>query len=359
MFRIVNPEHLYLYLLVPVFLLLFLLMRKWKREAMGKLGDTAVVARLMENVSSSKPFLKFTLMMLAYCCMVFALARPQLGSRLEEVKREGVDVMIALDVSNSMNATDIRPNRLERSKQAIYRMIDQLQGDRIGLIVFAGQAYVQLPITTDYGAAKLFLSTVQTNMVPTQGTAIGAAIEKAVEAFGDSTKHNSAVVVITDGENHEDDAVEAAKSAAAEGIVIHTIGMGSPDGAPIPLSGGNASTGFLQDKSGSTVITRLNDTMLQEIADAGKGKFVRATNSDDGIGAILEEVKSMEKKEFASKLFTDYEDQYQYFAGLALLFLLLDFMISERRSELLARLDLFGERGKRDNRGITNQQPLT
>ncbi len=344
MFRIVNPEYFYMYLLVPVFILLFLLMRKWKRSAVRKLGDMAVVSRLMDNVSPAKQVMKFIFVILAFCFMVFALARPQLGSRLEEVKREGVDVMIALDVSNSMNAEDIRPSRIERSKQAIYRLIDQLQGDRIGLIVFAGQAYVQLPITTDYGAAKLFLSTVQTNMVPTQGTAIGAAIDKAVEAFGDSTKHNSAIVVITDGENHEDDALESVKKAASEGIHVHTIGMGSPDGAPIPLSKGSISGGFLQDKSGSTVITRLDDVMLQEIADAGKGRFIRASNSDDGVASILEEIKSMEKKEFASKLFTDYEDQYQYFVGLALLFLLLDFMISERRSELLARIDLFGER---------------
>jgi Ca-activated chloride channel family protein len=192
-------------------------------------------------------------------------------------------------------------------------------------------------------------------MVPTQGTAIGAAIDKAVEAFGDSSRHNSAIIVITDGENHEDDALESAKKAAADGIHIHTIGMGSPDGAPIPLSKGSISSGFLQDKSGSTVITRLDDVMLQEIADAGKGRFVRATNSDDGIGTILEEIKTMEKKEFASKLFTDYEDQYQYFVGLALLFLLLDFMISERRSEMLARIDLFGE-SKNSGNGLQKQK---
>ena len=285
-------------------------------------------------------------LLLAFSSLVFALARPQLGSKLEEVKRQGVDVVIALDVSNSMNAEDIRPNRLEKSKRAIYKLIDQLQGDRIGLIIFAGQAYVQLPITTDYGAAKLFLSTINTNMVPTQGTAIGTAIEKSVASIGDSARHNSAIIIITDGENHEDNAVEAARDAAAKGIFVHTIGMGSPDGAPIPVRRGNTVSGYLQDKAGTTVITRLNELALQEIADAGKGKFVRATNSDDGIQLIMKEIDAMEKKEFAAKLFTDYEDQFQYFLGLALLFLLLDFLISERRSEFIAGLNLFGEKKK-------------
>jgi Ca-activated chloride channel family protein len=181
-------------------------------------------------------------------------------------------------------------------------------------------------------------------MVPTQGTAIGAAIEKSVASIGDSARHNSAIIVITDGENHEDDAIGAAKAAAEKGIFVHTVGMGSPDGGPIPVYKGNTRTGFLQDRAGTTVITRLNDLVLQEIADAGKGKFVRASNSDDGIPLIMNEIKSMEKKEFASKLFTDYEDQFQYFLGVALLFLLLDFLISERRSEFIAKLNLFGER---------------
>lgn len=309
---------------------------------MLKFGDVSVIGRLFENVSTTKLYLKFTFMMLAFASLVFALSRPQLGSKLEEVKRQGVDVVIALDVSNSMNAEDIRPSRLEKSKRAIYKLIDQLQGDRIGLVVFAGQAYVQLPITTDYGAAKLFLSTVNTGMVPTQGTAIGAAIEKSVASIGDSAHHNSAIIVITDGENHEDDAVNAAKEAAAKGIFVHTIGMGSPDGAPIPVTRGNTRTGYLQDQAGTTVITKLDDLVLQEIADAGKGKFVRASNSDDGIPVIMNEINAMEKKEFAAKLFTDYEDQFQYFLGLGLLFLLLDFLISERRSEFIKKLNLFG-----------------
>jgi Ca-activated chloride channel homolog len=346
MFRIANPEYLYLYALVPVFILLFYAMRKWKKKSMKKFGDPNVISKLLLDVSASKPFIKLTFALIALSGLIFALARPQLGSRLEEVKREGVDVVIALDVSNSMNAEDIRPNRLERSKQAIYRLIDKLQGDRVGLVVFAGQAYVQLPVTTDYGAAKLFLSTINTGIIPTQGTAIGSAIDKAVESLGDSVTHNSAVIVITDGENHEDDALEAAREAAEKGITVHAIGMGSAEGAPIPVYRGKNKSGFMQDQNGSTVITRLNDLMLQQLADAGNGKYIRASNSDDGINTILNELNAMQKKEFAAKLFTDYDDQFQYFLALALLFLLLDFLVSERKSEWFARLNLFGENKK-------------
>src|SRR4030095_9879628 len=254
MFRIASPEYLYLYALLPVFFILFLIMRRWKRKSMKRFGELPVISRLFDNVSRSKPWVKFIFMMLAFSSLVFALARPQLGSKLEEVKREGVDVVIALDVSNSMLAEDIKPNRLERSKRAILRLVDQLEGDRIGLIVFAGQAYVQLPITTDYGAAKLFISTISTSMVPTQGTNIGAAIKLGIKSIGDSARHNSAIIVITDGENHEEDAIEAAKEAVAKGIFVHTIGMGSIDGAPIPIRQGNNHTGFLQDREGTTVI---------------------------------------------------------------------------------------------------------
>jgi Ca-activated chloride channel family protein len=254
--------------------------------------------------------------------------------------------MIALDVSNSMNAEDIRPSRLERSKQAIYRLIDKLQGDRIGLIVFAGQAYMQLPITTDYGAAKLFLQSINSDIVPTQGTAIGSALDLAMEAIGDSTRKNTAIVVITDGENHEDDAVEEAAKAAAKGIVVHTIGMGSVEGAPIPVYHNGTRSGYLQDENGNAVVTKLDADMLQKIADAGKGKFVRATNNDDGLEIIMKEVNSLEKKEFGAKMFTDYEDQFQYFIGAALFFFLLEFFLSEKKSKWLHELNLYGEKKK-------------
>lgn len=344
MFRLSHPEFLYLYLLVPVFVLLFIFIQFRKKRAIIRLGDPELTGRLLEEVSSFKQAMKFLLLLLAFSSLVFALSGPQLGTRLQDVKREGVDVVIALDVSNSMNAEDIRPSRLERSKQAIYRLVDRLQGDRIGLIVFAGQAYVQLPITTDYGAAKLFLSTINTGIVPVQGTAIGTAIRKAMETIGDSARTHSAVIVITDGENHEDDALEAAKEAKSKGIIVHTVGMGSPDGTPVPQYRGGTRVGFLTDRLGNTVMTKLDEATLQQIADAGRGKYVRASNSDDGLALIMKEIESMEKKEFSSKLFTDYEDQFQYFSGLTLLLLLMEFIISERKSKLIKKLNLFGDK---------------
>jgi Ca-activated chloride channel homolog len=349
MFRIANPEYLYLFISLPVMVLLFLMFAGWRKRAIGRFGELQVVKRLLPDVSLSKPWIKMVLMLVAVAGLALAVCRPQVGSRLEEVKRQGVDVMIALDVSNSMNAEDIRPSRLERSLRAISRMIDKLEGDRIGLVIFAGDAYIQLPITTDYGAAKLFLNSVNTSMVPSQGTAIGAAIETAIGAIGDSARHNSAIVVITDGENHEDDALEAAAEAARKGIIVHTVGMGSPEGAPIPLLTPGRKGTFLQDKEGSTVISRLDESVLQQIADAGKGKFIRASNSDDGVEVLLKEIAGMEKKEFSSKLFTDYDDQFQYVMGFVLLLLLIDFLITERKSEWFRKLDIFGERSLTKN----------
>lgn len=342
MFRLAHKEFLWLYALIPVFIVIFLLMMYWKKKALKRFGEISLITDLFPDASVSKPYFKFILLMIAYAFLVFGICGPQIGTKLEEVKRKGVDLVIALDVSNSMNAEDIKPSRLERSKQAIYRLIDRLQGDRIGLIVFAGQAYIQLPITTDYGAAKLFLQSINSDIVPTQGTAIGSAIDLGVQAIGDSAKKNTAIIVITDGENHEDDAIEEAANAAENGIIIHTIGMGSPGGAPIPIFHNRVRVGFMQDNNGNTVVTKLDPESLQRIADAGKGKFVRATNNDDGLDLIMKEINSMEKKEFGTKMFTDYEDQFQYFLGAALLLLLLEFLLSERKSKWIEQLNLFG-----------------
>ncbi len=343
MFRLAHKEFLYLFALVPVFIFLFWWMWSRKKAALKKFGQVLLVQKLVAGTSQAKPLLKFIFMMLALVFLIAGIVDPQVGSRLEEVKRSGLDIMIALDVSNSMKAEDIRPNRLERSKQAISHFIDRLKGDRIGLVVFAGEAYVQLPITTDYGAAKLFLSTIDNDIVPTQGTAIGKAIDMAASSFNDSTRQHNAIIVITDGENHEDDAMEAAKKAREAGIRIFAIGMGSSAGAPIPVMNNNTRVGFKQDENGQTVISKLNELALAQVADAGGGKFVRATNSDDGMGIIMKELETMQKKEFSSKMFTDYEDQFQYFLAAALLFLLMDFVLSERKSKWIARLNLFGE----------------
>jgi len=329
---------------IGLFILLYILQRLWKHRAYKRFGDISVISQLMPDVSGIRPLLKFIALMLALAFIIFAIAMPQTGSKLEKGKRKGVELMILLDVSNSMLAQDIKPSRLERAKQAISKLIDKLENDKIGLIVFAGKPYNQLPITTDFAAAKMFLSTVTTDMVPTQGTAIGAAIDMAEKSFDfkDKTK-NKAIIIISDGENHEDDAVEAAKAAAENGVFVHTIGMGLPEGSPIPVTKNGVVTGFKEDADGKTVVTKLDEAMLQEIATAGKGIYVRANNTEVGLNKVMDEIDKMEKKEYDAKVYSDYEDQFQYFIAFALLFMLGEIFIFERRSKWFRKLDIYGE----------------
>jgi len=342
MFRFAHPEYLYALALVPVAILLFIAMTFAKRRAIKKFSEPALYKKLTAGVSISKPVFKLILFLLGYSLIAAGLANPQIGTKLEEVKREGVDIIIALDVSNSMKAEDIRPNRLERSKQAISRLIDQLENDRIGIIVFAGTAYVQLPITTDFAAAKLFLTSIDSDIIPTQGTAIGSAINLALESFVGKDNKHKALVIITDGENHEDDAIDAAHKANEEGVIIHTIGMGTPEGGPIPVYKNGIQIDFMKDHDGTVVVTKLDQLTLEKIAAEGKGRFVRASNSDDGLSTILGEITKMDKKSFGTKMFTEYEDRFQYFIGAGLLFLLIEFLVSNRKNKWMEKLDLFG-----------------
>jgi Ca-activated chloride channel family protein len=341
MFRLENIHYLYAYLLIPVFILLFVLMKQWRKKAIRSLGDPAVVKQLMPDVSTNKSGVKFIILLFVLALIILGIVNPQIGSKLQEVKRNGADVMIALDVSNSMKAEDLSPNRLERAKQAISRLVDKLEGDRLGIVVFGGEAYVQLPITTDYAAAKLFLETIDTDIIPTQGTAIGAAIRLSMESFGQDMGKNKAIIVITDGENHEDDALEAAKEAVEKGISVNTIGMGSPNGSPIPVYKNGTQTGFKKDKDGNTVITKLNEQMLEEIAGAGNGVYVHATNSETGLNAILDEVNKLEKKNFESKMYSDYDDKFYYFLIPALFLIIIELFINERKSKWIRQLNLF------------------
>ncbi|HNW97876.1 MAG TPA: VWA domain-containing protein [Bacteroidales bacterium] len=341
-----NPYYLYLLLVIPVFVLLYFLLNRWKRKTYEKFGDTSVITQLMPEVSEIKPVIKLTLRMIAVALLVIAIARPQTGAKLAKAKHKGVELMILLDVSNSMLAQDIKPNRLDRAKLAIQKLMDQLDNDKIGIIVFAGKPYVQLPITFDYAAGKLFLSTISTDMIPTQGTAIGAAIDMAMNSFSftDKTK-NKAIIIISDGENHEDDAVASAKAAVDKGVYVHTIGIGSTEGSPIPIKGKSGNS-FKQDNEGKTVVTKLNETMLQEISTAGKGIYVHASNADVGLTKIMDEIDKMEKKEFDEKIYSDYEDQYQYFIAFALFFMLWELFIFERKSKWYYKLNIFGENKK-------------
>lgn len=326
---------------IPLIVIVFLFVQNWKRRKMRKFGSQAVVKRLMPNVSKTLPIVKFVLFTMAMVSLLIGLANLQFGTKLEEVKREGIDLMICLDVSNSMLAEDLSPNRLERSKRAIYQLIEKLHNDRLGIIVFAGQAYVQLPITTDYSSAKLFLETIGTDIVPTQGTSIGSAINLAMESFDFKNGTSKSIIVITDGENHEDDAMNAAIGASDKGVIVNTIGMGSEKGGPIPVYKKGAQVDFRKDNAGNTVVTKLNEKMLKEIATAGNGSYVRASNAKGGLDKIMNEIDKMEKKEFGSKSFKDYEDRFQIFLIIALLLIVLENFISNRRSTKLDGVNLF------------------
>ncbi len=331
MLRFEHIEYLYLLLAVPVFMLLFIAVLMQRKKRWQKWSDMALVHKLAPHRSTSKMWFKFILYTIIYIFLVVGLANPQVGSKMQKMDRKGVDLMIALDVSNSMLAQDIKPNRLTRAKRAISKLIDELQGDRIGIVVFAGKAYMQLPITSDYSAAKLFVNTIDTDIVPSQGTSIEQAIDLSLTAFQEN-KHEKAIIVITDGENHEDNPIEATKRAVEEGVSVYTIGIGLPEGAPIPVFSGNRQIGFKKDLDGKTVVTKLDEATLQQIASAGNGVYVRANNTTAGLQQVFKRINQMEKKKYESRVFSDYEDRFQIFLAIAFIFIVLELLISDKKS---------------------------
>ena len=322
-----HPQFLLLLLLIPFFFIDLAVWMGARRRRLRKFGDEALVNDLMPSWSRSKRWVRAVIYSLAFTFLVIGLSRPQIGAKLKEYKAKGAEIMIALDVSNSMLAQDYSPNRLERAKLAISRITDKLQGDRIGLIIFAGSSFVQLPITSDYVSAKMFLSNISTSSVPIQGTAIGDAINTAVRSFSAQSEQSRAIIVITDGENHEDDAVAAAAQAAEVGVKVYTIGVGSQEGQPIPMDGG-----LLKDKEGNIVVTRLDEDTLKQIAQAGGGAYVHAGNDEFGLTPIISEIQKMQDEEFNSVMFEEYDEQFMYFLGVALALLVLEMIIGERRS---------------------------
>lgn len=338
MFRFANPQYLYLLLLVPGFIALYFYGRYKRKKELSLLGDFNVMRQLMPAVSLYRPRLKFWLLLTAIIMVIFTIAGPQFGTKLETVKRKGVEVMIALDVSNSMLSQDISPNRLEKSKQILSRLTDKLKDDKIGLIVFAGDAFTQLPITSDYVSAKMFFSSINPNMVPNQGTAIGSAINLAMRSFTPNETTDKTIIVITDGENHEGGAVEAAAAAAEKGVTVNVIGIGSPEGAPIPEPN---SSNFFKDNEGNVVITKLNEEMGQQIAAAGKGMYVRADNTNNALNAVAKQIEKMNAVDMESKVYSDYDEQYQVLAWLALVLLVLEFCILEKKNKLFRNIHLF------------------
>ena len=340
--RFEHPEHLYWLIVIPVLAIIYILFRIGQKRRFERFAQIGMREQLMPGFSPRRANFKFVIFLLMVACVILAMANLQSGSKMEEVKREGIDLYLAVDVSNSMNAEDIVPSRLERSKQAINKLISEMKGDRIGVIVFADKAFVQLPITTDYSAARMFLSTVNTSLVASQGTAIAEAIHLAMKSFSEE-EHSKAIVIISDGEDHENDAaVKAAQEAAKHGIRIYTIGMGLPDGAPIPeYNQYGHQTGYRKDRQGNTIITKLNEPMLQQIATAGNGLYVRASNSNVGLEKIYDDIEKLDKTEIEAKVFTDYEDQFQWFVGTAIILLLIEILISSSKKEWERKFNIF------------------
>jgi Ca-activated chloride channel homolog len=344
MIRFAHSGYLYALVFLPVLIVLFWWAMRMRSGAIARFWNPELLRKLTPHESGYKRTVKFFILFAAIGFLILGIANPQIGTKMEEVKREGVDVIIALDVSNSMKAEDIKPNRLESAKQEISRLLDKLQNDRIGLIVFAGDSYLQLPLTMDYSAARLILSTIDVDVVPIPGTAIGSAIKLAMKSFAAGETKHKVIIIISDGENHEDDAIAAAKDANGEGVVVHAIGMGSADGVPIPVYQGNAQVGFKKDQDGNAVVTKLDEQGMRQIAEAGGGTYIRASNQQDELETVFKQIQSMEKKEFGAKIFTEYEDRFQYFLAGALLLLILDYFISERKNKWMTKWNFFKQR---------------
>lgn len=359
MFRFEHPQWLYgLLIFVPLWLAVVVLIQR-KRKRFARLGEVGLLLNLTPDYSVGKQYLKSSLLLLSGMLLVVALANPQMGTTIKKAERKGVDLMVALDISNSMNCEDIQPSRLMRSKQALIRLLDKLGSDRIGIVVFAGNAFLQLPLTSDYGAAKLFISEISTDDISIQGTSVGAAIDLCLQSFEDSDEerenlHNKAIIVISDGEDHEETAMEAARKAAKMGVAVHTIGMGLPQGGLIPIYNNGRIVDYKKDRDGNTVVTKLNEEELQQIAAEGRGNYVGANQTSAGVEKVFEHINQMDKTLLEQRNISDYESMYRWPLALALFFLLLDVVIFSKQHRRLNRQHLFGVKDR-----TKNAAPLT
>lgn len=340
MFQFANIKLLWLLLLIPALTAAYILYTRKKRQQLAKFGDPSLVAEMMPNASHIRPTVKFALNLIVLALLIVALARPQYGAKEQTVKRQGIEVIFALDISNSMLAEDVAPNRLERAKQVLSKLIDQMQDDKVGMVVFAGDAFIQLPITCDYISAKMFLQNISPDLIKTQGTAIGSALQTSVRAFGGESDASRVIILITDGENHEDNAQNIAEQVKTQGIQIIVAGIGKPEGSPIPVPGTN---NFRKDRNGNVVVSKLNEDMCREIAKAGGGIYVRCDNTNTAMRTIQKEIDTLAKSEIETKIYTDYNEQYQSFVLLALFLLLVDFFIFNRKNKRLSKINLFKE----------------
>ena len=343
LFRFANQDILWLLTVVPVLIFAFAWYTKRKRRQLAEFGDPELMEVLMPNASRVRPVVKFSIVMLALTLLIFAAARPQYGQSEHTEKRQGIEAIIALDISNSMLAEDVAPNRLDRAKQMLSKLMDNMVNDKVGLVVFAGDAFVQLPITCDYVSAKMFLNSIKPELIKTQGTAIGAALSTSIRCFGEQSEASRAIILITDGENHEDDAIAVAKHAKELGIHVMVVGIGKPEGSPIPVPGTND---YRKDRQGNVVVSRLNEEMCREIAQAGSGIYVRCDNTNTATKAIQKELDKLGTQEIETQVFTDYNEQFQTFALFALLLLVIDYFVFNRKNKAITRLDIFGEEKK-------------
>lgn len=339
MFRFARPEFLYLLILVPVLIGFFYYALIIKSKRLKTLGNKALLRTLMPEASRIRPRAKFYLLLVALVLSIFMMAGPQFGTKLEKQKRQGAEVVIAVDVSNSMLSQDLKPDRMSRAKRILGGLIDNLQEDKVALMVFAGDAYVQMPLTTDVSSAKMFLSNINPGMVPIQGTAIGMAIKRSMSLFSNTdTNVGKTIIIITDGENHEDDAVAMAKKALESGITVNVMGVGTPEGAPIPIAGTNS---FRKDKYGNVVVTKLNESMCQEISATGGGAYVKADNTSAAVRALTSELEKLSKSEIESQVYSQYNEQYTVIAWIVLILLVVECLLLERKNPLFKNIKLF------------------
>lgn len=337
MFRFENPIFLYLLLILPALWMMWRVSRKRQKKDIGKFGDPQLVEQMMENRSSYRPTVKFWLLLVALGLLIIMLARPQMGSKISNEQRQGIEAIIALDISNSMLAEDVKPSRLDKCKMIVENMVDHFVDDKVGMIVFAGDAFVQLPITTDYVSAKMFMQNISPSLIASQGTDIATAIDLSMKCFTADENTGKAIIIITDGEDHEGGALEAAKAAADKGIQVFVLGVGNIAGAPIPVQGG----GYMIDNTGETVMTRLNEKMCQEIAEAGNGIYIHVDNTSKAQEKLDEHIAKMQKGELTSVIYSEYDEQYQAVGIIVMLLLIIEVCILERKNKFINKFKFF------------------
>ncbi|MBS9766118.1 MAG: VWA domain-containing protein [Flavobacteriaceae bacterium] len=343
MYRIEEPKYFILFVIIPIIALLFLWSIFWKKRTQKKFADSELLQRLAPTTSMFKSILKFGFLVIGLSFLIIGLTNPKIGTKLETVKRQGIDIVFALDVSKSMLAEDIAPNRLEKAKQIISKITDQLAGDRVGIIIYAGNSYPLLPITTDMAAAKMFLQNASPEMVSSQGTAISEAISRALTYYDNDEQTNRFLVLLSDGEDHEEDSENLAEKAKKEGIKIYTIGVGTEKGSPIPIKNGSSLQEYKKDQQGNVVITQRKSAFLEQIAERANGKYLDGNNTQKTVDAIKKIIDKAEKSEFETKKFSDYKDQFQWFIGIGLLLLLIDIFLFEKKTEWIQKLNLFNQ----------------